>query len=131
MSKRTRLWIFVAVILVIVAIPVVVLFVAPMSYASLLERAVRSSSGLETRFAALEVDLFPPRIAVEKLTLFNPDPNFSEPLLVVERFSATADATGYLEDAPDWWRAQGSGVQVRLAQDAEGRSNWSTPAGEK
>ncbi len=131
MNRRRTGWIIALVIVLIIAVPLVILFVAPMTYAPLLELAVRTGTGLQPRVATLEIDLFPPRFAAGDLELFNPNVDFSEPLLVADRFSFNADAGRFFSGAPTWWSAKANGVMIALANDASGRSNWYRPPGKK
>ncbi len=111
-------------LLVIIAIPIAVLLLAPMTYAGLVERALRSATGLAVDINALEVDLFPPRIATDNLQVRNPQLDAGEPLLTLEKFSAAVSPRDWWQDSPAWWNAAATGIVVRAAQDADGRSYW-------
>lgn len=115
------------VMTVILVIPVVVLFTAPMTYSGLIERIVRSATGLQARFADLEVDAFPPRIVTRHLEIRNPGEESGQPLLSVDHFSAVADAGRFLDQSTDWWRAEASGAVFRLALHDNGCSNRDRP----
>ncbi len=126
MSKAKTAFTVFIIVLVIVAVPIAVLLLAPMTYSGLLERAVRSATGLTTDVSSLEVDLFPPRVAVAGLQVNNPRLDTDESLLTLEKFSASASPVDWWQDAPTWWSAAASGVVVRAARDADGRSHWNT-----
>ncbi len=126
MSKLKVTFAVLASLLVVIAIPIAVLLLAPMTYSGLLERGVRSATGLTANMSGLEVDLFPPRVAVDDLRLSNPRLANSAALLTLETFSATMSPGDWWKEAPTWWSATAAGVVVRAAQDADGRSNWDT-----
>ncbi|MDT8386541.1 MAG: AsmA family protein [Thiogranum sp.] len=127
MRLRHAFGIVLLVLVLVIGAPLVALFVAPMLYADLIERTVQASSGLQVTFDDLELDLFPPAIVTRNLRILNPHVEFGEPLLEVEQFSAQADPNRYLGNASNWWRSQVSGVVLRSATDASGRSNWYRP----
>ncbi len=126
MSKSKITFTVLITILVIVALPIVVLLLAPMTYSDLLQRAVHSATGLTVDMSSLEVDLFPPHVAVADLQVNNPRLDSDEPLLTLETFSASASPGDWWQDAPTWWSAAASGVVVRAARNADGRSHWNT-----
>ncbi len=127
MRLRHAFGIVLLVVVLVIGAPLVALFVAPMLYADLIERTVQASSGLQVQFDDLELDLFPPAVAIRNLRLLNPHVEFGEPLLEIEQFSAQADPNRYLGEASNWWRSRSSGVVLRSATDASGRSNWYRP----
>ena len=124
MSRSKTTLTVVIVLLAMIAIPVAVLLLAPMTYSGLLERTVRSTTGLTAEIGGLEVDLFPPHIGVADLQVKNPRLAADEPLLTLATFSASASLGDWWKNAPTWWRAAAAGAVVRAARDAEGRSNW-------
>jgi hypothetical protein len=80
-----------AAVLVALGIPVVALCTAPMLYAGLVENTVRRVTDLDVRFDALEVDLFPPRLASTNLVIRNPETAFDKPVAEIDRLPLTAD----------------------------------------
>jgi len=127
MSRLRKGFLISLVMVAIIAIPVTVLFVAPMTYSGLIVRIVRSMTGLQAKFSGLEVDLFPPCIVTRDLEIFNPDTNSSLPMPAVNRFSASADADRFLNQTSNWWHSEASGVVLRLASHDNRDSNRDRP----
>ena len=102
MGKTAKTLVLALAITAVLAVPVVVFVVAPMSYAGLLKRAVRAGSGFEARFSALAVGVLPPRITVHDLRLFDRSRPVSEPVLALDRLAATLAPLRYLQGSADW-----------------------------
>jgi uncharacterized protein involved in outer membrane biogenesis len=114
----------VLILVMLIAVPVVLLALAPMTFSGLIERYVRSEIGIDMTIQDLAVTLFPLEVEVAGLVLRNPDPAFEEPLLASERLRAEIHLRGYLDDTPTWWRGTAEGIEVRVERDEQGNTNW-------
>jgi hypothetical protein len=123
---KTIAWIMLALIAAL-TIAVGLLLWAPMTYFGLLQSQIKSATEYEIEVQALQLDLFPPRVAASNLKLSNPQASAEQDLLTVNQLEIHIDAGRYFDDAPTWWRASASGIDLRVIQKTDGTSNWSLP----
>ena len=98
----------------------------PPLYKDLLQRQVRSSTGYELRVRKLELDLFPPHLGAEEVTLHNPEAAIDAALLRVEHVVIDGDFGALFSAPKNWWRGAVRGGELRTGQNARGRSLWAT-----
>jgi len=124
MKKRNvALWAAMCLVALLV-ITSVLLLVYPMLFLGVLERSVQSVSGLDTRAEQLAIDLSPPRISIEGLSVSNPTKTLDRPLLTTGRVEVTVNLSQWWNDSPTWWSATVDDARLYVGTTTEHGNLW-------